>query len=258
VVCGGLEHCEPDFRIDRSNFPFFSLEFVARGKGQLIMDEQAHALIAGTVFAYGPGVHHVISTDPENRLVKYFVDFMGTRALPMMREFALAPGAVVHVGSPTQVLAIFDDLITSGRENRRYQQQLCSILLKYLILKIADTVVTGDMTGTPAYATYHTCREYMAAHCTALQTLSQWADACHIDEAYLCRLFKRFGDLSPYQSLMRQKMRLAASRLQRPETLIKEIAFELGFSSAFHFSRAFKKAYGVSPDAFRHLRVPPA
>ena len=36
VVCGGREHCRPNYRIDRRDFPFYSIEFVARGKGSVI------------------------------------------------------------------------------------------------------------------------------------------------------------------------------------------------------------------------------
>ena len=37
VVCGGREHCQPGYRIDRSDFPFYSIEFVASGRGQLFL-----------------------------------------------------------------------------------------------------------------------------------------------------------------------------------------------------------------------------
>jgi len=38
------------------------------------------------------------------------------------------------------------------------------------------------------------------------------------------------------------------------EARVKEVAYELGFRDTFHFSRAFKKVFGVSPDTFRKLR----
>jgi AraC family transcriptional activator of pobA len=49
-------------------------------------------------------------------------------------------------------------------------------------------------------------------------------------------------------------MAQAARALQRNDTLIKQVAFELGFADPFHFSRAFKKVFGLSPAAFRKLR----
>jgi len=254
VVCGGLEHCEPDFRIDREDFPFYSIEYVARGRGELILNGNTFPLVAGTVFAYGPDIPHVITSDPKDRMVKYFVDFRGPRALSLLQTYALNPGEVVHASSPTQILRIFDDLIHNGQNVSRYSDLICATILEYLVLKVAETTVADDFAGTAAFSTYQTCREYIRENCLSLQTLSQIAEACHIDEAYLCRLFKRFGDLSPYKFLSRLKLNIAAGRLQGPDATIKEIAFELGFSSPFHFSRAFKKAYGVSPDTFRHRR----
>jgi hypothetical protein len=61
VVCGGCEHCGPDYQIDRASFPFHSLEFVARGRGTLTIKNQTVSLSSGTVFTYGPGVAHRIA-----------------------------------------------------------------------------------------------------------------------------------------------------------------------------------------------------
>lgn len=254
VVCGGCEHCEPDFRIDRDDFPFYSIEYVARGKGQLVLKGKTYTLVAGAVFAYGPKIPHLITTDPRDRLVKYFVDFTGPRALSLLEEYAPRPGELVHASSPTQILRLFDDLVQNGQNVTRYSGPICATLVEHLILKVVETAVSDDFARTAAFATYQNCCDHIREHCHELKSLAQIAEACNVDEAYLCRLFKRFGDLSPYKYLNRLKLNIAAGRLQSPDTSIKEIAFALGFSSPFHFSRAFKKAYGVSPDAFRHVR----
>ena len=53
---------------------------------------------------------------------------------------------------------------------------------------------------------------------------------------------------------MNLKMALAAERLQQPGTLVKEVAYELNFDDPFHFSRVFKKVFGISPQSFKGLR----
>ena len=72
--------------------------------------------------------------------------------------------------------------------------------------------------------------------------------------AYLCRLFRRYDHQSPYLFLTRLKMNEAASQLQQPGALVKNVAADLGFSNPFHFSRVFKSIFGVAPGAFRNLR----
>jgi AraC-like DNA-binding protein len=80
------------------------------------------------------------------------------------------------------------------------------------------------------------------------------AEECHLDAAYLCRLFQRYDHQSPYQFLMRLKMNQAAEWLQQSGALVKQVAVRAGFSDQFHFSRAFKGVFGVAPDVFRRLR----
>ena len=38
VICGGWEECAADFVINRSSFPYLCVEFVAAGKGELILN----------------------------------------------------------------------------------------------------------------------------------------------------------------------------------------------------------------------------
>lgn len=254
VVCGGCEHCRPGYRIDRPDFPFHSIEFVARGKGALSLAGREHALSPGKVFSYGPGVPHLITTDADAPLVKYFVDFKGAGAWKMLCQYGLSPGTAVQITSPEAILRIFDDLIANGETDSRYSPLLCATILQQLILKIAETAVTRAAHTTAAFSTYQACRDFIRKNCLTIQSLEQAANQCHIDAAYLCRLFRRFDDQSPYQYLMRLKMTAAAQRLGTPDTRVKEVAYELGFRDACHFSRVFKKIFGVSPDAFRKLR----
>jgi hypothetical protein len=50
VVSGGLEHCLPDYNIQRASFPFYSIEYVVRGAGSLRLNQRPYRLQPGTVF----------------------------------------------------------------------------------------------------------------------------------------------------------------------------------------------------------------
>ena len=254
VVCGGCEHCRPGYRINRSDFPFYSIEFVARGKGAVTLRGSEHDLFTGRVFSYGPGISHVITTEADDPLVKYFVDFIGSDAPNMLQKFGPVPGHAAQVASPEEILRIFDDLIKNGQTGSLYTPLLCTAILQQLILKIAETSMVEHMHTTAAFYTYQSSREIIRKNCLNLRSLDQIAEECHIDGAYLCRLFKRFDNQSPYQYLMRLKMNIAAQRLQSPNTSVKEVAFELGFGDPFHFSRSFKRIFGIPPSTFKNLR----
>jgi AraC-like DNA-binding protein len=254
VVCGGLEHCTPDYAVRRETFPFCSIEYVARGRGEVKLKGRTCLLQPGRLFSYGPGVSHHITGDAANPLVKYFVDFAGARATELLRSCGLSPGRFSEVFPANTLEPLFDELIQAGLQVRRESTELCVKLLECLALRIAGARAPLEGAETLAFATYQQCRQHIEQHNLRLRTLQQIASECHVNNAYLCRLFRRYDNQTPYQYLLRLKMNLAAERLQQSGALVKQVAEDVGFADPFHFSRVFASVFGLSPAAFRRLR----
>jgi AraC-like DNA-binding protein len=64
--------------------------------------------------------------------------------------------------------------------------------------------------------------------------------------------FTRLVGQPPMRYLAAWRMRLAADRLSRPNATVAEAAHVAGYESEAAFSRAFKRATGVTPGAWRH------
>jgi AraC-like DNA-binding protein len=254
VVSGGLEYCLPDYKIQRASFPFYSIEYVTRGSGSLRLNKRLHKLRPGTVFSYGPGIPHTIAADPATPPVKYFIDFSGPHSKAILQSCHLAPGSVSQLALPHELQNLFDELIRSGQRGRPGSNDLCAKLLECLALRIAESRIPRESAETLSLLSYQQCRKHLEENFQRLRTLDQLAAECHLDAAYLCRLFQRYDHQSPYQFLMRLKMNLAAEWLAQPGALVKQVAERAGFRDQFHFSRAFKKVLGVAPNAFRRLR----
>lgn len=252
VVSGGREHCSPDYEIRRASFPFRGLEFVAQGRGRVVFGGKAVEIHAGSVFSYGPRTIHEIHTEPQDPLVKYFVDFTGTRAGGLLKLHGPHPGSVVQTSAPGEIMALFDDLIRNGLNHTPFSGKIAVVILEHLLLKIAETSIPNGSSGSPAFATYRRCRQYIHDHWAGLDSLQQIALLCHVNPAYLCRLFRRFDHQSPYQLLLRLKINHAAALLQDGLSGAR-IAEELRFSDQFHFSRTFKKLMGIAPSHFARL-----
>jgi AraC-like DNA-binding protein len=254
VVCGGVEHCAPDYEIRRETFPFYSIEYVAHGEGSLKLGRTSHALKPGIIFAYGPGVRQHITSNPQRPMMKYFVDFAGTQSSQWIKAAGLAPGKVSQVFPPNEIQPLFDELIRSGQRGSRHAPELCRQLLECLGVKLLEARTPLREADSAAFATYQAARQFVQEHFRRLRTLEQIAREFHADAAYLCRLFRRYDHQSPYLFLLRLKMNDAANHLQQPGALVKNVAADLGFANPFHFSRVFKSVFGVSPDEFRRLR----
>jgi AraC-like DNA-binding protein len=254
VVCGGVEHCAPDYAIRRETFPFHSIEYVAQGSGQLKLGRRRFELRPGSIFSYAPGIPHHIISDPETPLVKYFVDFTGHHAAQWLRLQKLPAGSVSQIFPPSEIQPLVDELIRSGSRGTRHAPDLCRRLLECLGVKLLEARAPLKGADSLAFVTYQHCREHIRAHHRRLRTLSQIARDCHLDPAYICRLFRRYDHQSPYQFLTRLKMNDAAGQLTQPGALVKNVASDLGFANPFHFSRLFKSVFAVSPEMFRSMR----
>jgi AraC-like DNA-binding protein len=250
VVCGGCEQCSPDYLIRRRTFPYTGMEFVARGGGLVRIGGRDYPLVSGTVFLYGPGVAHEITTDRRAPLTKYFVDVTGKDASLLLRAVGMKPGQVFQTSSPRDIMTTFDELIRAGLRDTPFRPRLTALYLEVLLHRLAETRIPFGSAGTPAFETYDRCRHAIEERWREFTTLADVARACHVDGAYLCRLFRRFDHVSPYQYLLRVRMTHAAARLQQPGVSVKLVAAECSFSDPFHFSRVFKKVMGVSPSRY--------
>ena len=251
VLSGGLERCRADYDLSREGFPHPILEYVAAGSGRLVMNGVSHELGPGAVFTYGRGVVHRITADARQPLVKYFVVLAGSRARRLLAEHGLSLGTVVRVAEPDRIRMVLDDLIEVALGDRAAREASCLQTFLYLLLKVSGLVVPAGRRAALAFATYERCRTYLETHSTTATGIQEVAKACHVDAAYLCRLFQRFGRERPFHYLQHLKMNRAASLLQTSDRLIKDIALELGFEDAANFTRAFRRWYGVAPGTLR-------
>ncbi|WP_193213593.1 helix-turn-helix domain-containing protein [Luteolibacter marinus] len=248
---GGFERCRPDYRIDRPDFPWFLLEYVHGGRGTVSLNGVETPLKSGVFFLYGPGIEHHIASDPEKPLLKYFAGFAGPAAAAFLEHHDFQPGIISHCLKSEPIRRAFDTLIERGSRNSKYSRPLCVAIIQQLILMCREDAVSAGSTDTRAFATFSRVRECIEERFHELGSLDAVAAACDLDAPYLCRLFARFHDESPYQFLTRLKMQHAASLLLEEGMSVKEAARASGFPDPFHFSRVFKSVHRVPPSRFR-------
>ena len=83
-------------------------------------------------------------------------------------------------------------------------------------------------------------------------TLQMLSDEMGLSKVYLCRVFKRFKDMTPIDYFTRMKIERAQLLLQKfPDMSVREVSEQLGFSDMYYFSKVFKKFTGNSPSEAR-------
>jgi AraC-like DNA-binding protein len=85
-------------------------------------------------------------------------------------------------------------------------------------------------------------------------TLERLADAAAMSRSTLHERFVHFIGQPPMQYLAQWRMQVAATRLRETNAKVIEVALGVGYESEAAFSRAFKRAVGVAPGAWRSGR----
>lgn len=250
VRCGGFERCQPDYRIDRNDFPWYVMEFVDDGCGKVEFDGNVEPLRPGNFFLYGPGVPHRIATDPAKPLLKYFVSFSGSEAAALLTDYELPLGKVLHCLQPEPIWRAFEALIDRGLRNSKYSASVCAAITRQLLLMCREDAVDAGSSETRPFATFSRVKDVIERGYLEYQTLEAIATACELDGPYVCRLFARFHNESPYQFLTRLRMRYAARLLLEDHTSVKAAATACGFLDPLHFSRVFKSVHRIAPSRF--------
>jgi AraC-like DNA-binding protein len=92
---------------------------------------------------------------------------------------------------------------------------------------------------------------YIAAHFLEDLTLAQLARISMLNEFKLKKGFKSLFDTTVFGYIRRLRMQHATRLLKDEKKSIEEVAWELGYEHAQHFSVSFKKHFGISPSQLR-------
>mgnify|MGYP001210621812 FL=1 len=95
----------------------------------------------------------------------------------------------------------------------------------------------------------------MHEHPAEAWTMEQVADRVGLSRSALHERFVLFIGLTPMQYLSNWRMQIASRLLTQSSTTLASVALDAGYQSEAAFSRAFKRAVGVSPSVWRRERT---
>jgi AraC-like DNA-binding protein len=84
-------------------------------------------------------------------------------------------------------------------------------------------------------------------------TVARLASEVSVSRPVLARRFTELVGEPPMKSLTTWRIDLAADLLRKPDTTVAAVADQVGYSTPFALSNAFKRVRGISPQQHREL-----
>lgn len=212
---------------------------------------------AGDVGLYPGGEYGPVAWDGPTDTVHVYVEPRHLEALAdqaldrttirLQERFRFEDGLLTHLGR--QLLGAID---TPGALGRLYAESLRAVLGYHLLTHHATReprVAAGPRLSASVLARVDA---YLEAHADRPATLEVLAGLAHQSVFHFARGFKRTTGVTPYQHVLRWKVRRAQELLRAGDLPVAAVGDALGFASADHFAAAFKRIVGRSPRDFRH------
>ncbi len=247
----------------------YEIIYTYHGTCCLSFENEKKMFNAGNLFIITPNSRHNIITSPESIAISIFVrrnvfdDVIGS----LLSDNDLVSSLFRHT--------LYDNdsnyLNLSGIEEPPYRKNIMDIFfectnqrkynracsLGFFIMLIAcslrryNSSMTFHKTAPPTQRdNFVYILEYMQQNYRTI-TLQTLAETFHYTPAYLSKLFKKNIRKNFSDALQELKMQKALEYLANPNIKITELADLVGYESTEHFSRTFKRHFGISPLKYR-------
>ena len=186
--------------------------------------------------------HYYQALGGELRTEQILLNGQGARAY--FELLAEEQGFVFEAGADIvrQIEKIREELRSTSPDDHRIALCIHSIL-----------ALLAAESRKPASPAVEEAKAYMAEHFREMLSLDEIAGAVALNKSYFSRLFRAETGYSPWEYMIRVRIREAFSLLSESSDSIDNIAEACGFAGASHFIRAFKKETGMTPHAFRKM-----
>ena len=236
----------------------YQLLYISAGRG--VFETAATGTLpvaAGNCLLLLPGVWHRYAPDPATGWVEWFVELRGPALDRLREEGILRPGAPLFTpGIGAEWIEPFETLHRLASAGGVGAREEMSTLGMHLL---ARTVFSRSAREPSAEE-----RAVRQAEARMRETLGEplkvtaLAREAGVGFDRFRRCFKALTGLPPKQYFLQLRLRRAEELLSRTQRSVAEIAAELGFNSAFHFSAAFKAHSGMAPAHWRGRERPDA
>lgn len=220
--------------------PAPQLILIREGRGTVEWTRERRQVSAGQAFLIVPGVWHRYRPDASTGWTEDWLELRGEMVERWLAEDLLKE----RVFKPS--VDCFERMDQLHQIAGRHQDPGESAgLAMALLAKVLASAVSG--TGRER----KTRRRDLVAHARRLLgegwPVAAVAQEVGVSYPTLSRIFKDLSGISPKAYARQIRLARAEAYLAGEGRTIKEIAAELGFHSAGHFSAEFKRAYGCAP-----------
>jgi len=242
IAWHGRDHCHGE--------NLYEIHYFVSGEGSFRNDKTRYAIERGSLYFSAPGMWHQILATVLEKPITYYallidVSEDGETSALLDRLVGRGEGRIVGNGYRFFFADILEKHL-SGEPELEFSARHALISMLYQI-----AAGKGPSWATPDNAHIGKAIAIMQARIERHLDLSELCDYLDVSREHFVRLFSSYMGMPPMRYYARLKIEAARAMLSSTNLHVGEIADKLEFDSQFSFSRAFRRATGISPTDYR-------
>ena len=223
------------------------------GAGAVEFDGRRHELGEGDLILLPPGEAHLYEADLLAPWSLFWFHFVGLRAADWVEALGWSRELpVLHVPGVEPMMEVFEDVYRHTLHGYPDADVLALTtefgrLFGVVRMRLRARDLRARQTEDRILEVLRLLREEPQRR----WTVAQMARLARLSTPHFTELFRLQTGSPPLTFLIRLRLQLACSILEREEITIEETSRRVGYEDAYYFSRLFRKHLGVAPSRFR-------
>lgn len=233
----------------------YQIVYISKGRGTFTSaSTRKIAISKGQVMLLFPGQWHTYCPLKECGWNEYYIGFEGKIIDTIVTNGFISPdNQVLNVGVNEDLVNLFSSAIRIAKEDKvSTQQYLAGIVFNILgaVLSLSQNI---NFASRESAQKIERAKIIMSENVSKNIDIKGIATNLGISYSLFRRVFKEYTGYAPAQYFQELKLRTAKELLAETNHSVKEIAYELNFSSYEYFLSFFKKRVGFTPMEYRNM-----
>lgn len=236
------------------------MAFVMSGTGRYRADGEVFSIREGDLLIFNPGVKHqaLYCPDAEVHATEFFVGFSDVQFQGIPMNTMPLPDGALRLHTTGELRRKLYRIITLMQEEKAVYRQgryfmMKAYLMQMILLVIREQCEPVELSKGRAFESaskkyvVEQIISYFEDHYSEKISLDQIAENMYLSPFYISKIFKSETGDTPIRRLIDIRLEKAMELLEDGwQGSIQEVAAKVGYDDAYHFSKLFKKRYGIS------------
>lgn len=244
---------------------YLELAFILSGKGKYHIDGEVYGVEAGDLLIFNPGVKHQALVDEESDMptTEFFVGCSDIQIPGFAYNYLPVPEGGYFIHTKGELKTRISRLCSLMEQENQVYLEGRYFMMKALLMQMILQVVREQCEEVQPSDSYQFASvnkayvvkriiSYFEQHYSEKISLDQIAENMYLSPFYISKIFKSETGDTPIRHLINIRLEKAKQLLEVGHNgSIQEIAAMVGYEDAYHFSKLFKKRYGIPPSQAR-------